>query len=113
MVMNETEVYAAPMTEVSAAAHRISPKTRRPTSPAAAWKALAAGSSVASVTPPATTPRTARNSSTRITPVTRMPTTELRVIVPDVLDAGLAGVEQPVRAGVGDVAADGAADDAW
>ena len=30
VVRNDTEVYAAPMTEVSAAAHRITPKTRRP-----------------------------------------------------------------------------------
>ena len=39
-VMNDTEVYAAPITEVIAAAHRISPNTRRPASPAASWNAL-------------------------------------------------------------------------
>ena len=80
LVMNETEVYAAPITEVSAAAHRISPNTRRPASPAAAWKALPAGSSVASVAPPATTPRIARNRMIRIRPVSSTPVTELRVM---------------------------------
>jgi hypothetical protein len=54
------------------------PNTRRPISPAAAWNALAAGLSAARVTPPATTPSTARKSSTRMTPVTRMPMIELR-----------------------------------
>ena len=45
-VMNDTDVYAAPITDVIAAAHRISPNTRRPASPAASWNALPAGSSV-------------------------------------------------------------------
>ena len=84
------------MTEVIAAAHRMRPKTQT-TSPAAAWNAEPAGSSVARVTPPATTPRMARNSSTRITPVTRMPTTELRVISWTCSGPVRPGVEQPVR----------------
>ena len=73
-------MYDAPITEVMLAAHRMMPKTRTPTSPRAAWKAEAGGLSTARVTPPATTPSTARNSSVRITPVTRMPVTEPRVM---------------------------------
>ncbi|MCY1382438.1 hypothetical protein D9M69_704600 [compost metagenome] len=55
------------MTEVMAAAQRMTPKMRMPISPAAAWKAWAAGFAplpeTSMTTPLATTPRTARNST--------------------------------------------------
>ena len=79
-VTKEMEVNAAPITEVRAAAHSTTPKIRTPISPAAARKASAAMVSPASATPLATTPKIARNSSTRMTHVTRMPSTDVRVI---------------------------------
>ena len=74
------EVYDAPITEVTAAAHRTMPNMRRPMSPAAAWKAEAARLSLDSTAPEATTPRIARNRRARIRPVTRIEATELRVM---------------------------------
>src|SRR4028119_1823057 len=148
-VMNDTDVYEAPMTLVIDAAHSTTPNTRRPTSPAAIWNADAAWLSGSRVAPPATTPRMARKRTTRMIPVTMIPVTEPRGMsrmcaspgtagagsrggagggaprqdrgdadpgprapgdVADVRLAGDAGVEQPVGAGVDDVAADGAAD---
>jgi magnesium and cobalt transporter len=54
----------------------MTPNTRLPTSPAAAWKAEAAGLAGSSLAPAATTPSTARNNSARIRPVTSTPTTD-------------------------------------
>ena len=79
-VTKEMEVNAAPITEVRAAAQSTTPKIRTPISPAAARKASAAMLSPASATPLATTPKIARNSRTRMTHVTRMPSTDVRVI---------------------------------
>ena len=68
------------MTLVMAAAQRMTPNTRRPTSPAAAWNALAAWFSSPRSVPAATTPRIARNSTTRMRPVTMMPVIDPRVM---------------------------------
>jgi hypothetical protein len=73
-------VYDAPMTEVIAADQMMTPNTIFPVSPSACSKADAAGLRASSFAPPATTPRTARNSSTRMTPVIATPMIELRVI---------------------------------
>ncbi len=78
--MKLTDVYEAPITDVIDAAQRISPNTRKPSSPAAAENAEAAGFAGLSFTPVATTPSTARNNSTRIRPVTSTPITDAREI---------------------------------
>ena len=58
------------MTEVMAAAQKMIPKMRTPQSPSAAWNACAVGFAVCEVrsrvTPAATTPRTARKRTKRI-----------------------------------------------
>ena len=64
---NVAEVYAAPMTELIAAAQKMTPKMRRPASPIAFWNATPAGlrfgSAMSRVKPDAATPRIARNST--------------------------------------------------
>ena len=83
------------MTEVMAAAQKMIPNSRRPHWPAAAWNAWAAGFAVcearSSVTPEAVTPRTARKSTKRMTPVTAMP-----VSAPRVMLGRLAGPASPL-----------------
>ena len=91
LVRKDTEVYAAPITDVIDAAQRMTPKKTPPAVPRAVSKAEAVGLSFARATPPAVTPRIARNSSARMTPVTRMPYTEALVMRPT-----LAGPVMPV-----------------
>src|ERR671921_2236849 len=97
------------MTLVIAAAHSTTPKTRNPTSPAAIWKAVAAWFSVPRSAPPATTPRMEEEDDPH-DPGDHDPGDRAAGDVADVFPAGDAGVEQPVGAGVDDVAADRAAD---
>ena len=73
-------MYDAPITDVIAAAHRITPNARNPNSPAAASNADAVGLAGSRLTPAATTPSTARNSSIRMAPVTSTPVTDAREI---------------------------------
>src|SRR5699024_11553150 len=68
------------ITKNSTATKRTTPNARRPNSPAAWKKASAAVLSSANATPVAATPRTAKKSSTRITPVMMMPMTEVKVM---------------------------------
>ena len=77
--MKETEVNAAPMTEVMAAAQRTMPNMRI-RSRRQRLRSLRCHVVAASTVPPATTPRIARKRRTRMMPVTMMPSTELRVI---------------------------------
>src|SRR5690606_10270091 len=83
---NDAEVYAAPITELSAAAQKIAPKMRSPASPSTApnaWPAgLAAWPERSRVTPDATTPRIARNSTYRMIPVTNTPFAAARMTGP-------------------------------
>ena len=61
------------MTEDNAAATSTMPNTCMPMSPSAIWNTDAGGLSGSRDTPPETTPRTARNSKIRMTPVVKMP----------------------------------------
>ncbi len=75
------DVYDAPMTDVIAALQITTPKTMRPMSPSAASKADAVGFDMSMFAPAVTTPRIARNSTIRITAVSRMPAVEARVML--------------------------------
>ena len=112
---NDTEVYDAPITEVIAAAHRMTPKTRMPASPAAAWKAWAAGLAAVRVEHRAAGDH-AEDGEEQQDPHHAGDQDAGDRAAGDLATwsrPGDAGVDQPVRAGVGDVAADGAADRAW
>ena len=79
---NDVEVYDAPMTEVIEALQITTPNTIFPTSPRAWPNADAVGLSMSIFAPAVTTPRIARNSTTRITAVMATPLTEDLVISP-------------------------------
>ncbi len=105
-----TVVYEAPITVVIAAAHSTMPNTRSPTSPAACSNAEAAWLVGVERRPARDHPEDGEEQDDAHDAGDDDAGDRPAGDVADVLGAGDAGVEQPVRAGVDDVAADGAAD---
>ena len=95
---NDVEVYDAPMTDVIAALQITTPKTIFPV--VAERGVERRGGRVVHrrcSRPPVTTPRTARNSTIRITAVITMPSDRGPGDLADVLDAADAVVDEAVR----------------
>src|SRR5699024_4930366 len=79
-VTNAIEAHEQPITDVNAAAPSAMPNRLSPTAPAAALEASAAMLLPLRCTPLATTPKMAKKSNARMTPVMRMLMIELDVM---------------------------------